>query len=189
MVPISYYIHAGRVTDPRMLSLTRKTEYALIALFHLARESERVCTAREISARYHLPPALLMNVLKCLASGDLLLSTRGAKGGYRLALPPEAISLSAIIAAVEGPVRFVQCVDEAAPCDIAETCPIRDPVMAIQARLETFLSDITLAELAAHSRLPESAGMVPVSIDRISRPEAGSPSPHGSPGRGMRDGV
>src|SRR5690606_10453865 len=98
MVPISYYIHAGRVTDPRMLSLTRKTEYALIALFHLARESERVCTAREISARYHLPPALLMNVLKCLASGDLLLSTRGAKGGYRLALPPEAISLSAIIA-------------------------------------------------------------------------------------------
>src|SRR5215510_2114177 len=102
-----------------MLALTKKVDYGLIALCHLANHRDEMATAREIAARYHLPPALLMNVMKSVAQAGLVRSSRGARGGYELAQPPEAITLNAIIEAIEGPVRFVQCVvidgDAAAP--------------------------------------------------------------------------
>lgn len=153
-----------------MLSLTRKTDYALIALCHLVHQTHRVCTAREISEQHCLPGALLMNVLKGLSHNELVSSTRGAKGGYQLARSAESISLAEIIGAVEGPVRFVQCaghsMDSGATgdCDIVETCPIRGPIGAIQARLETFLAGITLAELASNAKMPSLSNVVPVNI-------------------------
>lgn len=153
-----------------MLSLTRKTDYALIALCHLVHQADRVCTAREISERHHLPGALLMNVLKGLSHSELVNSTRGAKGGYQLARTAESISLAEIIGAVEGPVRFVQCVghsaesETAGECDIVESCPIRGPIGAIQSRLEHFLAGITLAELAANAKSQSFSSVVPVNI-------------------------
>ncbi len=138
-----------------MLSLTRKTDYALIALCHLAGLTERVCTAREIAEHHNLPQSLLMNVLKALSQSDLVESTRGAKGGYRLGRASAEITLAAIIKAVEGPVKFVQCAthqdgDDPA-CDIIDSCPIRGPVQVIQRQLEAFLEGIVLSDLAEHS--------------------------------------
>ena len=151
-----------------MLSLTRKTDYALIALCHLAHEPGRVCTAREISERYHLPAALLMNVLKLLSHSDLVSSTRGAKGGYQLGIAAAEISLANIIEAVEGPVQFVQCSghdgESAGGCEIVETCPIRGPVGAIQKRLEEFLSGITLKEIAVNANMTCVSDVVPVNV-------------------------
>jgi len=151
-----------------MLSLTRKTDYALIALCHLAQESGRICTAREIADRHHLPSALLMNVLKALAHKDLLISIRGAKGGYRLAIPAGVLTLADVIQAVEGPVRFVQCNGHdgsaASDCEILDTCPIRGPIGVIQARLESFLSEITVADLASNLGMTGDSGMVTVNI-------------------------
>lgn len=150
-----------------MLSLTRKTDYALIALCHLAGQPDRVCTAREIAEQHALPQSLLMNVLKSLSQSDLVDSTRGAKGGYRLGKGPTEITLAAIINAVEGPVKFVQCAthqegDDPA-CDIMESCPIRGPVQVIQHRLEAFLAGIVLADLADHA---SDNSRVSISISR-----------------------
>src|SRR5438876_450740 len=93
-----------------MFTLTKKTDYGIIALAHMAQTPQGTnCTAREIAERYHLPAALLVNVLKDLCHGELLQSTRGAKGGYTLRLPASQITLAAIISAIEGPIHFVQC--------------------------------------------------------------------------------
>src|SRR5688500_20192848 len=67
-----------------MLCLSRKTDYALIALAYLAEHRHRVSSAREIATAYGLPQPLLMNILKRLHRHDLVTSTRGVRGGYQL---------------------------------------------------------------------------------------------------------
>jgi len=115
-----------------MLTLTRKTDYALVALSHLAHrlaEDAGPVSARIIAETHGLPLPLLMNILKELAQAKLVNSTRGATGGYALALSPERISLLEIINAIEGPVKLTACCDGlpivGQGCAVAATCPIQ----------------------------------------------------------------
>src|SRR5438876_270623 len=136
-----------------MFTLTKKTDYAIIALAHMANAPDgTVCTAREVAERYHLPPALLVNVLKALCHAELLHSTRGAKGGYSLHLPPSSITLAAIIRSIEGPIRFVQCSgdhrDGEANCELVNCCPATRPVRKVHDQMLEFLNQVTLAQIA-----------------------------------------
>jgi Rrf2 family protein len=135
-----------------MFTLTKKTDYAIIALSHMAQQPGQVVTAREIASRFHVPTALLMNVLKTLAHKELIHSIRGSKGGYRLAMPAHLITLETIIAAIEGPYRFVQCTgthrDGESPCELLEVCPVTRPVQKVHAKLKAFLNEVTLADIA-----------------------------------------
>ncbi|MGE3182072.1 MAG: Rrf2 family transcriptional regulator, partial [Phycisphaerae bacterium] len=121
-----------------VLALTKKAEYAIMALCHLARrERETVLSAREIATDHHIPSALLMNVLKSLNNAGLILSVRGVNGGYGLAVPAEDISLADVVEAVEGPVRFVRCADnevETDPCELVCSCAIKQPLLRIHER-------------------------------------------------------
>ena len=143
-----------------MLTLTRKTDYALIALTHLAQAKDQCLSAREIAGKYNLPLPLLMNLLKHLSQQGLTKSARGPRGGYALALPPREITLHDVIAAVEGPLQLVQCVDrqehspvqdEAHPCELVECCPVRSPIHRIHDRLIQFLDSVTLADIVDNS--------------------------------------
>ena len=134
-----------------MLTLTRRTDYALIALAHMARQKKgQLCRAREIVERYHLPSALLVNVLKTLVQAELIRSTRGTKGGYALALPPDRLTLGDVIRAMEGPIRFVQCTDEhgPSPCEFLNDCPVTRSVRKVHRQLVEFLDQVTLAQIA-----------------------------------------
>lgn len=149
-----------------VFALTRKTDYAIIALAHLAQNRERLCTAREIAEKFRVPTALLMNVLKTLSQSELVRSIRGAKGGYSLAKSPDVVTLSAIIEAIEGPIRFVQCSNHSPMpdpvCELSEVCPVKLPIQRIQARLESFLQQITLAEIVRDSKEPHAAATLTV---------------------------
>lgn len=142
-----------------MLAFTRKTDYALIALAHLAKHPDECNSAREISARYGVPLPLLMNILKQVAQRGLAQSVRGPRGGYRLAAPPEKISLNDVIGAVEGPVQLVQCVEWyqnkargklKTGCELMATCPVRPAIHRVHNRLVEFLSSVTLADVIDH---------------------------------------
>lgn len=137
-----------------MLTLTRKTDYALVALSHLAhrrREETGPTSARTIAEAYHLPLPLLMNILKELAQAKLVSSTRGATGGYALAVAPERISLLEIINAIEGPVKLTSCCDGlpivGQGCHVAETCPIQGSIQKLHKRLLGFFNGVMLDEL------------------------------------------
>lgn len=145
-----------------MLSLTRKTDYALVALSHLGsrrRDDARPVSAREIADRFELPPSLLMNILKELGNAGLLNSTRGSNGGYELAVDPAAVSLMDVVAAIEGPVRITTCcqteptdathlsADVAEACSLEDRCPIREPIHRLHERIHRFLAQVTLADL------------------------------------------
>jgi len=139
-----------------MLAFTRKTDYALIALTHLAQHPQESNSAREIASRYGVPLPLLMNILKQMTQQGLAQSARGPRGGYRLATTPDKISLNDIIRAVEGPVQLVQCVDWyqhkargklKTGCDLMAACPVRPTIHRVHARLVEFLSGVTLADV------------------------------------------
>ena len=135
-----------------MLALTKKTDYALIALSYLARRVEGVMSARELAGVSRVPLPILTNILKTLAHAGMVVSERGSAGGYSLARPPESISLHELITAIEGPVHFVQCVSAGGDahrneCELEACCAIRQPAHRIHGRLKEFLESVTLAEL------------------------------------------
>src|SRR5690349_2284400 len=84
-----------------MFCLSKKSEYALVALAFLAEQPGRLASAREIAEARGLPIALLMNILKNLQGHGLLSSGRGVKGGYQLARDLGRLSLYELIAVVE----------------------------------------------------------------------------------------
>lgn len=135
-----------------MLALTRKTDYALVAMAELARRVPSLVSAREIAQSVRVPLPVLTNILHLLLRRGLVVSTRGARGGYRLARGPERISLEDLIEAIEGPFRLTICCPsrqplEDQPCDLEPTCRIRGSVRQVHRTLHQFLSGVTLNQI------------------------------------------
>ena len=144
-----------------MLALTRKCDYALIALSHLYRVRDEVTSAREIAALYHMPLPALMNILKELARQEIVTSVRGAKGGYRISDRATRLSLKELLVALEGPIRLVQCVGAEGgtkSCQQRESCPVMAPALRLQKRLEQFLDQVPLAEIIDGANLGGMCG-------------------------------
>lgn len=145
-----------------MLNLTRKTDYALIAMGTLAAQSPKVLSARLIADQYEVPLPLLMNVLKRLSASGLLQSVRGSRGGYRLNRPAEQINVAEIIESLEGPIRLSAC--SCAPgedparcagdcgCRLAGKCPIRSSLQTLHQQIRGVLTGMTVADLARQRR-------------------------------------
>lgn len=136
-----------------MLALTRKTDYAIVALTDLAALAPGRASARQIAERCQVPLPMLMNILKELLNKGLITSTRGTKGGYSLEKSPGEITLAELIQAVEGPVRLTACCEDQQEhvekkCDLEETCPTRSPMQKVNALLYQFLSNVTLRDIA-----------------------------------------
>ncbi len=140
-----------------MISMSRKTDYALVALAHLAREAAddagSTLSARQIAEAYGLPTPMLMNVLKDLQRAGIVASERGAQGGYAIATSPRDITVLDVIQLIEGPVKVSMCCDDdedgepCAPCDLLEQCPITEPVRELNRRIVGLLASVTLEEL------------------------------------------
>lgn len=136
-----------------MLSLTRKTDYALVALAALAEQAAtgQQISAREIAERYGAPLPLMMSVLKRLHRAGLVQSIRGAKGGYILRAEPRNLPLTRVIDAIEGPMRVAACCENGTAgsllCQVS--CPITGSIQWLNEQVRRFLSQFTLADLMA----------------------------------------
>lgn len=105
------------------LRISRKIEYGLRAMVYLASvPAEQVVPFREISRRMDVPQDFVAKILKTLVSRKLLVSTRGAHGGYRLAKPAREISFLDVIEAVEGPISINVCQDNHEACKLSRAC-------------------------------------------------------------------
>jgi Rrf2 family protein len=133
-----------------MLRLSKKADYALMAMKHLAlREAGSSSSAREIGEQYDIPIELLAKVLQRLVRRGLLASHQGTRGGYVLAQPPARISVADVIQAIDGPVTVTACTTEDGPCEQFAKCNVRDPLWRIRERILSALGECTIAELAA----------------------------------------
>ncbi len=139
-------------------SLTRKTDYALVALSRLAVDSAEASpvSARHIADLYDLPLPIMMNVLKDLASAGLVTSKRGASGGYYLSRPHGQISFAQVIEAIEGPVTVTACCEDTSEdeseepclaCRLEQSCPITGAMKQFNDLVVAFLYSMTLEDM------------------------------------------
>ena len=149
-----------------MLRLSKKSDYALIAMKHLATrpDGSGSSSAREISESYDIPLELLAKVLQRLVRVRLLLSVQGTRGGYRLGRPAGAISVADVIQAVDGPVTVTACSIDDHTCDQYTKCSIRDPLWKIKNRILDALNTVSVAEMSVESDAPP-----PVPTSTVSR--------------------
>lgn len=141
-----------------MLGLTRKTDYALVALARLSQQGEadgsrrERLSAREIAEQYSLPTALLMNVLKDLQRAGIVASVQGPRGGYYLNRDVDDLSILQVIEATEGPLNLTACCGdtEAEPCmtcQILTQCPVSEPIQKLNDKVLAFLEGVKLNQL------------------------------------------
>ncbi len=136
-----------------MLRLSKKADYALMAMKHLAQVQTGMSTsAREIAKSYDIPIELMAKVLQKLVKKGLLVSTQGTRGGYLLKEKPASISVADVIQAIDGPLTVTACSTENNDCDQYSKCNIRDPLWQIRIRILDALGMVSLAEIATETR-------------------------------------
>jgi len=142
-----------------MLRLSKKADYALLAVRHLAAHGERMAvSARELAEMYAIPPELLAKVLQTLVRAKVLESHQGIRGGYALARPARVMSVAEVIQAVDGPLTVTACSEEDHSCDQYAKCNIRDPLWRIKDRIVSALAATSVADLAVDLVTPPPAG-------------------------------
>jgi len=130
-----------------MLKITRKTEYALIALRHLRKNNEGVLsTSKEIASKYDIPKELLAKILQNLVKNNIISSTKGPSGGYEIATDPANINMTIFFEVMEGPFGIVDCYSDSG-CDKLNTCTIRTPINRLNNSIRSVLDKMTLAEI------------------------------------------
>ena len=151
-----------------MLRLSKKADYALMAMKHLAVKTETEASstsAREIAEQYDIPIELMAKVLQRLARSGLLTSHQGTRGGYTLSRSTASISVADIIQAIDGPLTVTACSTQDEQCEQFEKCNVRDPLWRIKDRILAALSTCSLAEITRETpyQAPEA---MPVSLTR-----------------------
>lgn len=130
-----------------MLRLSKLADYGVVVLVRLAR-GEQVQTSPGIAAITGLPEPTVAKVLKALASGGLVLSQRGARGGYRLARPLASIQVADVVAAIDGPIHITACVDGShSTCEAESVCCCRGGWDKVNEAVMQALGAISLADI------------------------------------------
>jgi FeS assembly SUF system regulator len=132
-----------------MIRLSRLADYGVVLACHMAAQSDRCHNAFDLAAATGLPAPTVSKLLAALARSGVLVSHRGAKGGYRLARVPAAISAADIVSAVDGPIALTVCIEHGdGACDVESLCPTRRGWRRINDAIRQALEGVTLAELA-----------------------------------------
>jgi len=146
--------------------ITTWAEYGLICALHLAkRAGEGPITGREIAAGERLPGDYVEQILLRLRRAGLVNSTRGARGGYSLARPPEDISVREVIAASELGTFDLHCVSHPVGeerCAESQSCSIRPVWMMLQRKIDDVLDSVRLGDLLVDERTVRQRVGLPV---------------------------
>jgi FeS assembly SUF system regulator len=137
------------VQDHPMLKLTKKADYGLIALKHLAVHGPESSSAKEIAEMYGVPVALLSKILQKLAKNGFLQSEHGTHGGYRLARDAREITALEVIRTIDGPIFLTACFTEHGYCCHTDKCIVRDPLQKVHEGILRLLASISIADMSA----------------------------------------
>jgi Rrf2 family protein len=130
-----------------MLKLSRKADYGLISLKHIAMKHSSA-SAREIAESYGIPLPLLAKVLQKLARTGFLQSENGANGGYRLGRKAGDITALEVIRTIDGPVFLTSCATGThRECGVSDRCNVREPLRKIHDGIQSLLAGMTIADM------------------------------------------
>lgn len=128
-----------------MFRLGRMTEYAVRVLGALSVDEQ--FSAKQLAEAVQLELPTVSKILKQLVRAELVSSTRGAHGGYRLAHAPEQVSIAQVITAMEGPLALTECVMGQGQCVQSAACGLKPNWTRLSRAVEQTLQAFTLAEM------------------------------------------
>ncbi|NOT10653.1 MAG: SUF system Fe-S cluster assembly regulator [Methylococcaceae bacterium] len=149
-----------------MLRLSKLTDYATVILSHMAKNGKQVHAAIEIASITGIALPTVSKILKLLVNANVLVSTRGSKGGYGLARLPEKISVATVISALEGPIALTECSISHQGCEQASGCGIRSNWNLINLTIHNALESVTLADMIRPTGAPEEIRVPVASLFR-----------------------
>ena len=131
-----------------MYRLSKKIEYALLALQYLAYRNGQKVSAKEMAERLHLSFEFLAKTLQSLYRSGFVKSQQGVRGGYFLTRNAEDISLGEVIYKLEDNVGVVECFTNGnGECVREDYCTIKHPMKIIQKKIDDIFYSTTIAEL------------------------------------------
>src|ERR1700730_8793167 len=131
-----------------MLKLTKKVDYGLMAMKHLAEHAHQgACSAKDVADCYGIPQEAVAKILQRLVQATLLQSPHGTNGGYTLAREAGTITAFEVIRAIDGPLFITSCVTVRGECDQSDRCNIREPLQRVNRSIEELLRRITILEM------------------------------------------
>jgi len=144
-----------------MLKISKKADYALMALQHIASVQfgdvtpGRVVNTKEIAEEYHIPLELLAKVLQALSKSGMIESHNGPKGGYLLARSAQHVTIAQILESIEGPLGLTDCLHDRDGefCMQREHCTIRTPLLKVQDSIYQLLNSMTLQDMMSGTPL------------------------------------
>jgi Rrf2 family transcriptional regulator, nitric oxide-sensitive transcriptional repressor len=140
------------------MRLTAFTDFGLRALMRLAGEPTRSFSTSEIAAEFGISRNHLTKVVRDLADGGFVATQRGAGGGFRLARPPQKITLGEVVRALEQRHALVECFrEDGGDCVLKPRCRLKSRLAAAREAFMRELDLTTLAECAYPGRRGRSA--------------------------------
>jgi Rrf2 family protein len=132
-----------------MFRLSKKADYGLIAVKHLAmHRGQHACSATEIAEEYGISTMLMAKVLQKLARQRIVSAKHGASGGYLLAKEPGEITALDVISAIDGPLLITSCVTSHGNCGASEKCSVREPLRRVNESILSVLNSVTISQLS-----------------------------------------
>ncbi len=137
------------------MKISRKGEYALMAMIYLSFNRNRLVTIHEIAESEKIPIKFLEQILLELKKSGLLTSRPGVGGGYNLIKPPDEISLAEVIRVIDGPLAPLNCVSKRAyvKCPQENKCRLRDVMLDVRNAIAGILENVSFADIC---RVPET---------------------------------
>ena len=128
---------------------SRSAEYAIRAFVQLALLGPgEFGMVKNVAVEASIPAHFLAKILQDLARAGFLKSSKGPRGGFRLALPAEQISMLKIVEAVDGAGRYDGCIGGSPECHARVACGMHDSWTALRSRIIEYLGGTTIADLA-----------------------------------------
>ncbi len=130
-----------------MLKMSKLTDYGTLVLAQMASEAEDLRSAGQLADATHIARPTVSKLLKSLTRAGLVVSERGARGGYALARAPDKISAAEIIDALEGPVAITECSSVDGACELEQYCRVGRAWQRINRSIRRSLQQVSLADL------------------------------------------
>ncbi|HET9651786.1 MAG TPA: SUF system Fe-S cluster assembly regulator [Usitatibacter sp.] len=127
--------------------MSKLADYGTVLMTLMAREPEAVHSAASLAARLPIGAATVSKILKILAREGLVVSIRGAQGGYRLPHPPSRITVAQVIRALDGPIGMTECSSVPGLCSQEKRCTVRANWVRVNEIVMDVLDGITLEQM------------------------------------------
>lgn len=173
-----------------MLRMSKLTDYGLVLLTHLAQGgTPAVRTAQELARCSRVPLPTVSKILKELSKAGLVVSHRGRRGGYSLARSPDAISVAAVVEALEGPVALTECSVHDGGCELEPTCVAKTHWGPVSRAIQRTLQRLPLSALGPRLVVLRAPGDGARALPAAPGAACGAPLPTVEPARPRLSGI